>query len=472
MAKILKAITGNKIIRQKGLRNVLIVSTLLATSLPAYMILVLQPSYTGVLIDSVRESAIRVANHLKSLSVHHHTEISKAVLQDQFLSNVGNIIKDIQLERLKIYSKSGEIIFSSNPEDIGIINKQVYFHDIVGRGKTLTQIIEKNETTLEGRNASRSLVETYVPIMDGDRFQGAIEIYYDISDLKAGLDKLVTRSSILLLILAFGLLSIVIITVFKENKILTSRQRAEQALQKAHQDLKFKAAELQEVNSELSQYAHVVSHDLQAPLRAINNYVSFLKDDLASSLKSEQAQYLDAIARTGNKAAELVNDLLELSRIGQKTISIESIRTGTFLKETIDSLSLPAEVIIAMTEDWPTIEAEPVLLRQIFQNLIENAVKFNTSQNKLVELGWREKAPGIYEFRVSDNGIGIEPGHREKIFRVFGRLHTTEEYEGTGVGLAIVRKALGKLGGTIRVESNTGRGSTFFFTIPKTQDKR
>ena len=113
MPRILKAIAGNNIFRQKGLRNILIVSTLLATVLPAYMILVLQPSYTGVLIDSVRESAIRVTNHLKSLSVHHHTEISKAVLKDQFLSNVGTIIKDIQLERLKIYSKSGEIIFSS-----------------------------------------------------------------------------------------------------------------------------------------------------------------------------------------------------------------------------------------------------------------------------------------------------------------------------------------------------------------------
>jgi light-regulated signal transduction histidine kinase (bacteriophytochrome) len=229
---------------------------------------------------------------------------------------------------------------------------------------------------------------------------------------------------------------------------------------------------LEEANTELSQYARVVSHDLQAPLRAINNYVSFLKEDLAPSLESEQENYLDAISRTGNQAVELVNDLLELSRIGKKAGFIESIRTGAFIKETLASLSLPEDVTVTMVEDWPTIVSEPVLLRQVFQNLIENAVKFNTAQNKLVELGWRDAANDCYEFRVRDNGIGIEQSNREKIFHVFERLHTTKEYEGTGVGLAIVKKAAGKLGGSIRLESKPGESSTFFVTLPKIQKDR
>jgi light-regulated signal transduction histidine kinase (bacteriophytochrome) len=323
--------------------------------------------------------------------------------------------------------------------------------------------------SLEGRIVKSDVVETYIPVMSGEDFQGAFEIYYDITARKEQFDKLIAHSTILLLILSFGLLSIVIVTLFKENRTLLGRKRTEQALQKAHQDLKINAAELKEANAELSQYAHVVSHDLQAPLRAINNYVSFLREDLASSLKREQQEYLDAISRTGHEAAELVNDLLELSRIGKKTGSIEGIRTGAIIKETLASLSLPADVEVAMVEDWPTIVSEPVLLRQIFQNLIDNAVKFNTAQNKLVGLGWREMANDIYEFRVSDNGIGIEQSNHERIFRVFGRLHTTKEYEGTGVGLAIVKKAVSKLGGSIRLESTPGEGSTFFVALPKSQ---
>jgi signal transduction histidine kinase len=132
-----------------------------------------------------------------------------------------------------------------------------------------------------------------------------------------------------------------------------------------------------------------------------------------------------------------------------------------------------------MADDWPTIVVEPVLLGRILQNLIGNAVKFNTSPHKRVELGWRPVArseaghsAGGYEFFVRDNGIGIAPRYHEQIFRMFERLHTSEEYEGTGIGLAIVKKAASKLGGSVRVESKVGEGSTFFVTLPTTQKER
>ena len=469
MRKIIRTLTEYNILRQKALRNILIVSVILATVLPASMLLVISPSFTNLLIESTKKSAIRAASHLKSMVFLDHTHINRTGLKADFLGEIDTIKKDLDLQKLKIFAKSGEIIFSSDPEDIGTINEEKYFHEIIAGGNVFTQVVQKNKETLEGQIVTSDVVETYVPVMNAGAFLGAFEIYYDITSEKEGLDKLLSHSSILLVIFSAGLLFIVIVILFKENIALTGRKKAEEALQKAHQELKFKAAELKEANTELSQYTRVVSHDLQAPLRAINNYVSFLKEDLASSLKSEQEGYLDAISHTGNEAAELVNDLLELSRIGKKTGFIESIRTGTFIKETICFLSLPEDVKVTMVEDWPTIEAEPVLLRQIFQNLIENAVKFNTSQNISVAFGWSEVASEYYEFQVSDNGIGIEQSNHERIFHVFERLHTTKEYEGTGVGLAIVKKAVSKMGGTIRVESKYGEGSTFFVTLPKTQ---
>ncbi len=242
---------------------------------------------------------------------------------------------------------------------------------------------------------------------------------------------------------------------------ITERKRAEEQLQRY-------AAELEEANVELSQYAYVVSHDLKAPLRAIRNYADFLCEDLEATLEDEQKTYLDGLNRAVQEANALVEDLLQLSRIGQHSIDVETIEVGSFLQSLISSLDLPTDIEIIMEDDWPTLDTEPVLLRQVFQNLINNVVKFNTSPQKCVELGWRSVEQDRYEFFVHDNGIGIDPDHHEKIFRVFERLHTKEEFEGTGIGLAIVKKAIGKLGGSVRVESQPGEGSTFFVNLPKT----
>jgi signal transduction histidine kinase len=438
------------------------------------MFLVIYPSFISLLIESTKESALRAASHLKSEVFIDNAEINKEALKSDFLNKVDTIKKDLDLEKLKIFSKSGEIIFSSDPKDIGNINEEKYFHEIVAAGNVFTQVIQKNTETLEGQIVTSDVVETYVPVMNAGVFRGAFEIYYDITSEKEHLDRLLSHSFILLLILPAGLLFIVIAILFKENIALTGRKRAEEALQKAHQELKIKAAELKEANSELSQYTRVVSHDLQAPHRAINNYVSFLREDLRSTLKDEHKEYLDALSRTVNEANDMVQGLLKLSRIGKNTISFTKIHTGTFLKELINSLSLPAAVKIkfTMVEDWPSVETDSVLLRQIFQNLIENAVKFSKPQNRLIEFGWQKGAGESYEFLVSDNGIGIEQRYHEKIFQVFERLHTSKEYEGSGSGLAIVKKSVSKLSGSIRVESTIGQGSTFFVTLPKTQGKR
>ena len=247
-------------------------------------------------------------------------------------------------------------------------------------------------------------------------------------------------------------------------------KQASEYLKQAHQELSAKTAELKEANAELSQYAYVVSHDLKAPLRAINNYVSFLHEDLGPTLEGEHKEYLAALGRAVQEANELVQGLLEFSHIGQSGFSFESIPAGTFLKELIDSLALPTNVKITMADDWPTIEADAVLLRQVFQNLIENAVKFNDSAEISIELGWHQRSDGRYEFLVSDNGIGVEPPYHEQIFQVFERLHTRMDYKGTGIGLAIVKKAVSILGGSIRIESKPGEGSTFFITLPKAQE--
>jgi two-component system sensor kinase FixL len=233
-----------------------------------------------------------------------------------------------------------------------------------------------------------------------------------------------------------------------------------------------RTAALEDANAELSQYAYVVSHDLRAPLRAIHNYADFLKEDLAEMLGGDQKAYLDGLRRAVREAGDMIEDLLKLSRLDRYSVQPETIDLGVFLRDLIASLHLPTEVEIVMAEDWPTLDAEPTLLRQIFQNLIDNAVKFNTSPHKQVELGWRPADEEAYEVFVRDNGIGIDPRYHEQIFRLFERLHTREEYEGTGVGLAITKKAVSRLRGSVRIESEVGKGSTFFVTLPKMQKEK
>ncbi|MBN1573387.1 MAG: PAS domain S-box protein [Deltaproteobacteria bacterium] len=250
---------------------------------------------------------------------------------------------------------------------------------------------------------------------------------------------------------------------------ITDRKRFEAALNQAHRELEEKARALELANEELTQYAHIVSHDLKAPLRAIHNYSDFLQEDLKDILKGDQKVYIEALNQAVRHGEELVDDLLEYSRLERKDIFLLPINIGEILGELISSLSLPEDVEIIMGDDWPEIEADPVILKQIFQNLIDNAVKFNTSKVKRIELGWRPYSGDFYEFYVKDNGIGIAPRFLDKIFSVFMRLHTKREYEGTGIGLAIVKKAVNKLKGKVRVESDPNVGSTFIVILPKSQ---
>ena len=246
------------------------------------------------------------------------------------------------------------------------------------------------------------------------------------------------------------------------------RMTAEEELRIAHNDLARKASDLQEANKELSQFAYAISHDIMTPLRAIHNYTDFLREDLEGTLEKEQKLYLDGLVNAVSQGEELVEDLLELSRISGAAEQIQTIHMGEFLHGLIDMLDLPADVQVKLAEGWPSIDTRPTFLRQIFQNLIINAIKFNQSSDKHIELEWRPIGHEAYEFCVQDNGIGIDKRYHEQIFRVFQRLHTRDEYEGTGIGLAIVKKATAKLKGLISIKSASGQGSSFFVTLPKT----
>jgi PAS domain S-box-containing protein len=240
---------------------------------------------------------------------------------------------------------------------------------------------------------------------------------------------------------------------------LTERKRAERRMQRA-------LRRLEEANHQLSQFASVVSHDLKNPLRAIANYAGFLQQDLAGSLPEEQRSYLEGIQAAVELAEEQVTGLLELSRIRESELDCRKIKLGNLLSKLVGTTTAAKRAQIGLHDHWPTIVTEPTLLRQVISNLLDNAIKYNPSKTKKIELGWTEQPERHVELFVRDNGPGIAPEHQEKIFLAFRRLHSRKTVEGSGLGLSIVRTAVDRLGGSIRLESEVGKGSTFYVRLP------
>ncbi len=264
----------------------------------------------------------------------------------------------------------------------------------------------------------------------------------------------------------YAIMNITFLTIGEEDFLLTVFEDI--TMRKlAEEKLGDYTEQLREVNAELYQYAYAVAHDIRAPLRAIRNYADFLNEDLAGNLQEEQQEYLDNMVKSVNDAEKFVADLLELSRVGRREVHIEPIHLKQLVYDLEASLDLSENMKVNYPDDLPVVMGEHTLLKQIFLNLITNGLKFNQSAVKEINFTWQDVDSQYVEIRIQDNGIGIKPEYHEQIFRVFERLHTKQEYDGTGVGLAIVKKAVLKMQGQVQLESNAGQGSTFIISLLK-----
>ncbi|MFZ7127596.1 MAG: sensor histidine kinase [Desulfobacterales bacterium] len=248
---------------------------------------------------------------------------------------------------------------------------------------------------------------------------------------------------------------------------ITGRKVYEQTVRIAQLRLASQLHETENANRELSQYAYAVSHDLKGPLRAIRNYAEFLYEDLGETLTGDQKRFLDGLITAVDQGYTMVEDLLSLSRIGRVPLEQEAADVPDIVDEIRSLLHPPADVEISVEPKWPIFNTDRTLLRQILQNLIANGIKFNERSPKRVEIGWRPAPSDCIDIFVRDNGIGIDAKYWDQIFRIFNRLHTKNEYDGTGIGLAIVQKAAQKLGGSVRLTSEPGNGSTFLVRLPR-----
>ncbi|WP_291841731.1 PAS domain-containing protein [Maricaulis sp.] len=230
--------------------------------------------------------------------------------------------------------------------------------------------------------------------------------------------------------------------------------------------------QLERTNRELDRFATVASHDLQEPLRKVAAFSSLVKRRYSDKLDEDGARSLDFLADAAQRMQRLIHDLLSYSKLASQPINLGDVDTAALAAEVIDQLetTIGENNAKILTRNLPVILSDRILLTQILQNLIANAVKYRGEADPEVTLDAVETESG-WTFTVADNGIGLDMRFAEKIFAPFQRLHTREEYAGTGIGLAVVRQAVERLGGTIRVESEPDRGSRFIFNLPKTPPK-
>ena len=224
---------------------------------------------------------------------------------------------------------------------------------------------------------------------------------------------------------------------------------------------------LEQSNRELDNFASIAAHDLGAPLRAVSGFAGLLQKRYKEKLGADADQYISNILEGIGRMKQLINDLLQYARVGTREKSLVPVDVNSIIEKTLANLMFEIQEsrTVITVDPLPTVSADSTQLIQLFQNLVGNAIKYR-SDTPHIHISAELKV-GEWLFRVSDNGIGIDPQYFYRIFDIFQRLHTMNEYSGTGIGLATCKKIVERLGGRIWVESKPGEGSTFFFTLPK-----
>ena len=251
---------------------------------------------------------------------------------------------------------------------------------------------------------------------------------------------------------------------------IENRRKAEGEIKKLNEELEKRVmertAELEATNIELKDFAYVVSHDLKAPLRAVSQLSGWLGEDYGDVIDEDGQKLISLLIGRVKRMHNLIDGILQYSRIGRIKEEKKAVDLNMLVREVIDLIDIPDNIRVIIEKDLPTITCEQTRIKQVFENLLDNAIKFMDKPLGEIRIGCSDKGT-FWEFTVADNGPGIDEKYYKKIFQIFQTLSTQDQVESTGIGLSLVKKIIENSGGKLRLESKISEGSTFFFTLPK-----
>ncbi len=462
--------------------------------LPLYNVNIVYPSFKRLLMENAETEALRVATHLSSNLSSENTKLRNSFMSLNFFVESERIKKDLQLIKLKTFSESGEITYSSDPKDIGTINTKAYFHNIVAKGNVYTKIVQKGTDSLDNNKMTRDVVETYVPIMNGNQFIGAFEIYYDITVAKNKVDKQILYSSLIQLFVAFSLFFAVITALLNANKNITERKMTEEKLHNSNQNLLELNKQLEKRQADLndaridaeaaniakSEFLANMSHEVRTPMNAI---IGMTELTLDTDLDTEQKEYIEIVRVSSSNLLEMVNNIFDFSKIEagklelvEMDFNIANVVENAVKVYTLQALDKGLDLTYHINDDLPfCLKGDSFRLCQIITHLVGNAVKF-TERGKIIVRVEKDKSEtgnkdnNIQQlqlhFSVADTGIGIPKDKIQGIFESFSQADgtNTREYGGAGLGLAIAKELVHMMNGDIWVESEPEKGTTLHFS--------